>query len=207
MKNHVKYLILFSFFGNHCAFSAITNIGILISSGGLKDISGTLLSRGVVNVNGDGAVLQIGYYTLATPLDPFQGQWVAMTGPGTPYLTSIGDSSYPDGLTKSTSVLVEGTFSFVEPAVGTPMVLRFYDSSSIATSSYFNAVAATDGSFAWVAPSVPQSSTGLNLPQSNIVWQDGSGSAFRTTIAIPESGSVTLLAFTSGLLVFRRRRF
>ena len=188
-------------------FSAITNVGVIIVEGAeLKNKMGTLLTQGVSSVIGDGSVLQIGYYTLATPLDPFLGEWVAMTGPGTPYPTSIGDSGYPDGLTKAGALLMAGTSAFIEPAVGTPMTLRFYDSTSISTSTYFNAIATTDGSFNWVAPSDRQSSVGLSLPNTHIIWQDGSGSAFRTTIPIPEPSSFALLCILGlgGLMVRRR---
>ncbi len=193
--------------GSPGLIAATINLGIAISNGGgLKDNSGTLLSSGLLAVDGDGAVIQIGYYSLATLANPFLGQWVPITGPGTPYPTSIGDGNNLDGFSKSTSSLVAGTFGFVEPAIGTPLALRFYDSSSLAASTYFNAVATTDGSFAWVAPSDPKSSVALLLPSSQIVWQDGSGSAFCTTIAIPELSSVITFAFATGGLAFRRRR-
>lgn len=187
--------------------SATTNVGFLVTAGAeLKNNIGGSLARGIPNVNGDGAVLQVGYYTMATPLNPFLGDWVAMTGPGTPYPTSIGDSGYPDGLTKTGALFVAGSFTFLEPLPGTPLALRFYDSASLAISNYFNAVSTTDGTFNWVAPSDPQSVTGLSLPKTNIIWQDGSGSAFRTTIPIPEPSSSALLALLGlGALAVRRR--
>ena len=191
-----------------CQLKAATiNLGVGIFNGGeLKDNLGNFLPRGVANVSGDGAVLQVGYYSLATQSDPFLGQWIAITGLGTPYATTIGDSGYPAGQTKTIAILVDGSFSFVVPAVGTPLALRFYDNLSMSTSTYYNSVAATDGSFNWVAPIDPQATTGLTLPSSNIVWQDGSGSAYRTTIAIPEPSVTIILTFTAGLLATRRRR-
>ena len=100
MKIHLKLFVGIYFLTSFKLFSAITNVGVIIVEGAeLKNKMGTLLTQGVSSVIGDGSVLQIGYYTLATPLDPFLGEWVAMTGPGTPYPTSIGDSGYPDGLT------------------------------------------------------------------------------------------------------------
>jgi hypothetical protein len=207
MKITPNSLIFFiGYLSNYVATAATLNLGIGISSLGLVSLTGVPLTSGLANVDGDGAILQIGYYTLATPLSPFAGQWVPITGPDTPYPTTIGDSGYPDGLTKSTNFLIAGTFGFVEPAVGTPLALRFYNSTSLASSTYFNAVAATDGSFTWVAPSDPLSFAGIDLPNSNIIWQDGAGSAYRTTIAIPEPTFSIFLAFSVGLLATRRRR-
>ncbi len=191
--------------------AASINLGIGIHQSGnaefgLKNEAGVLLTRGVGNVVGDGAVLQIGYYTQATLLDPFQGHWIPITGQGTPYPTSVGDSGYPDGWTKSVNFLVAGTLGFVEPLAGTPLALRFYDSTTLVASAYFNAVAATDGTFTWAAPSDPMTFIGITLPKNRIVWQDGPDSAYRTTIAIPEPSSGIILTFTAGLFATRRRR-
>jgi hypothetical protein len=205
-KNFCILLVLANLCCSH-SYSAIISLGLFVSTGGgLRSNSGQLLAAGLQGINGDGTVLQIGYYSLADAINPFRGQWVPITGPGTPYQTTIGDGDKTDGFIKLTSDLTDGTFGFVVPAVGTPLALRFYDSTSIASANYFNAVAATDGSFTWVAPSVPESNSSLALPASQIVWQDGTGSAYRTTIAIPEPSAAAVIAFTFGVLSFRRQR-
>jgi len=169
-----------------------------------KDHSGILLTAGT-SLMGDGAVLQLGYYTGATLADPFVGTWVALTGPGTGLTSTIGDF-YP---------YQNGIFSFGNkfqsdspnvPAIGTPLAIRFYDTTSLATANYFNCVSKTNGSWNWTL-GTPEPTVTLDFkatPQA-LVWQDGADSAFRTTIAIPEP-SAALLAACGALLAFRRRR-
>jgi PEP-CTERM motif len=206
MKTIHLVLILLSSLLTDFSLAATTNVGLLNSVGSeLLNIDGIPLTAGIQNIDGDGTILQVGYYTMATSLNPFLGEWVAMTGPGTPYVTTVGDGGRLAGRFKTISLLEAGTFSFVEPAAGTPLTLRFYDSTTISSSTYFNAVSTTSGSFNWVAPSTPQSGTGLALPAADAVWQAGAGSAFRTTIPIPEPSSVAILVLGMGALAMRRR--
>ena len=53
----------------------------------LKDANGNPLSAGVQG-NGDGDLVELGYFTSATTSDPFSGQWIALTRQ-----THVGDSS------------------------------------------------------------------------------------------------------------------
>lgn len=174
----------------------------------LNDFDNTALNAGTSS-NGDGAILQLGYYTASTISDPFSGNWVAMTGPGTSYPTTIGDSGNREaGSFKIVVLFSQGSYSFPEPPVGTLMALRFYDSTSIGTSTYFNAVTDTVDRFAWVAPADPTSSAQLALTflDVGIVWQGGSSSAYRTTIPIPEPSSSAVIALLSlGVMAVRRR--
>lgn len=171
----------------------------------LKDFNGAGLSAGTPS-NGDGTILQLGYYTASTQSNPFAGDWVPMTGPGTPYPTTTGDSeNWGSGEFKIVIVFTQGSYSFPESGVGTPLALRFYDSTSIASSTYFNAVSDTTGDFNWVAPSNSDSSARLSFLSVGIVWQDGPSSAGRTTI-IPEPSSAILLGMIGlGALTLRRR--
>jgi hypothetical protein len=187
--------------------AATLKIVLSVSSGGeLQDQTGAFLSGGAVNIAGDGTLLQAGYYTLGTASNPFLGQWIPITGSGTLYPTTIGDGNKPDGQVSSIITLDSGTLGFVEPPVGTRLALRFYNAGSIAAATHFNAVTSTKGSFDWQSPSIPEAVITLHLPEPFIIWQDGSGSAYRTTIAIPEPSSAFLLSLTAGLLAFRRLR-
>ncbi len=180
-------------------------IGVATNSVILKDINNIPLSAGT-SADGDGTVVQLGYYTLSTTLDPFAGAWVAMTGPGTSYLTTIGDSgNNPNGSLKLGVLFTAGTLGFTAPADGTPLALRFYDSTSIATSTYFNAVSDTTGGFNWVTPAEPKSTAALTFLTLGVVWQGGSGSAARTTIAVPEPSCLLLSVVSLGALAVRRR--
>lgn len=203
-----SYLILLFLSSQTLSHGASTRVNFGIQSDMLKDLNGTSLTAGT-SADGDGTILQLGYYTAATTTTPFAGDWVAMTGPGTPYQTTVGDSgNYPNGTFKLEVIFTQGSYSFTEPAVGTPLALRFYDSTSIAASTYFNAVTDTTGVFNWVAPSSPTSTARLSLGLSSvgIDWQGGSGSSFRTTIPIPEPSLSALLALLGlGAMAVRRR--
>ncbi len=91
--------------------------------------------------------------------------------------------------------------------VGMPLAMRFYDSASIETSTYFNAVTSATGEWNWVES--PDSGVRINVvlePTSSLIWQDGSDSAFRTTIPVPEPATALLLVIAgTGACLFRRR--
>lgn len=201
------YLILLFLSSQTLIYGASTRVNFGIQSDTLKDLNGTSLTAGT-SADGDGTILQLGYYTAATTGNPFAGDWVAMTGPGTSYQTTMGDSgNNPNGTFKLEVLFTQGSYSFAEPAVGTPLALRFYNTTSLAGSTYFNAVTDTTGGFNWVAPADPTSTAGLSLGLSSvgIVWQDGSGSSFRTTIAVPEPSCFLLGVLSLGALAVRRR--
>ena len=205
----MKYYLLILFLSSQTLIhGASTRINFSIQFNTLKDLNGTSLTAGTP-ADGDGTILQLGYYTAATTSAPFAGEWVAMTGSGISYQTTIGDSgNNPNGTFKIEVLFTQGSYLFIEPAVGTPLALRYYNSTSLTASTYFNAVTNTTGVFNWVAPADPTSTAMLNLGLSSvgIVWQDGSGSAFRTTIPIPEPSSSALLALLSlGVMAVRRR--
>ena len=202
-----SYLLLLFLGSQTLIYGASTRVNISIQSDTLKDLNGTSLTAGSTS-DGDGSILQLGYYSAATASTPFAGDWVAMTGPGTSFQTTIGDSgNYPNGTFKLEVLFTQGSYSFTEPAVGTPLAIRFYDSTSLAASTYFNAVTDTTGGFNWAAPSSPTSTAGLSLGllSAGIKWQGGSGSSFRTTILVPEPSCFLLGFLGLGSLAVRRR--
>jgi hypothetical protein len=204
----IKSLLLLECLFASSLEAASIQIGLSIQFNTLNDIGGNPLAAGTAN-DGDGAVLQLGYYTMSTTENPFAGNWVAMTGPGTTHQTTIGDSGdRGTGSFKTDVLFVQGSYFFPEPAVGTLLALRFYNSTSLGSSTYFNAVSVTSGGFSWVAPTDPMATANLGLTflTAGVKWQDGSTSAYRTTIPIPEPSSAMVLASTTGLLAFRRRR-
>lgn len=157
----------------------------------LKDFTGAFLYEGPEIGTYDGDIIQLGYYTLATTASPFSGAWVALKD-GT-----IGDKvndlhgryDYTSNITVAESLL------------GIPFVIRFYDSTTLETASFFNAV--TDSAGRWNIANAPMS---LSLISSDPIWQDGKISAFRTTISIPEPSSFLLVGLGMGLGLIRRCR-
>lgn len=171
----------------------------------VRDLNGILLTSGTDNAD-DGAILQLGYYTMATTLNPFVGSWVPLTGEGSgnSFYSTVGDKALPDGRFDIGLSFFTATANL--PGAGTPLTIRFYNSTSIATATYFNAVSNTTGTWSWIAPVDPRPTITISLSNPGVVLQDGPSSAFRTTIAIPEPSSATLVALLAvGALAVRRR--
>jgi hypothetical protein len=167
-----------------------------------RDRSGNLLTAGTSQA-GDGAVVQIGYYTGATLANPFNGIWIPLTGAGTGLNSTIGDYIFRDGIFTFGHHFQSDSPNV--PAIGTPLAIRFYDSTSLATANYFNCISRTDGTWNWTLGNPePTVTLAFKASPQTLIWQDGASSAFRTTIAIPEP-SAALLAVCSAFLVFRRR--
>lgn len=195
-----------------CAAQGATSVTIVWANAAsigaeLQSVDGVPLTCGTAAL-GDGAVLQLGYYTGATQSSPFSGNWIPLTGPGSLHAitSTIGDSnSYLAGNFGIISDF-KSTYQGMPP-LGTPLAIRFYDSTSLTTANYFNTVSNTDSTWNWITSS-PNATMALSIQRSSPtqIWQGGADSAFRTTIATPEPSSA-LLAACGALLAFRRYRF
>jgi hypothetical protein len=165
---------------------------------------------GGTTADGNGDVLQLGYYSSATVANPFAGTFVPLSGegslntaiiPSSPsneqyFQTSIGDLN-------SFGVAQNGTFAigldFVAgsltsgnslPTAGTPLSIRFFNGTTIGGSSFFNAVAnPTNLQWLWQSPAAPPLNPVLNmsLDNSGLQWQSialgqAANTAFHTTI-------------------------
>jgi len=196
----------------------------------LLNSSGTALSAGTT-ANGDGALIQLGYYTGATTSNYFSGTWVPLTGYGSTGLTTVGDSSSGVGLAagriaftfyfsiSSNLVTVYNpdagdagtyttnssvTISTGTPAAGQLLAIRFYSSNS---GGSYNAMSSSG--WLWQTPSVTTNYSldiGNTNTNSALVWQD-SANPFKTTISpVPEPASIGLMVAGLGLVGLRRRR-
>jgi hypothetical protein len=168
----------------------------------LQNLGGVALSAGSGGA-GDGALLELGYYSLAADADPFAGSWTALTGSGSASLivTTIGDVAVSDGRFALDFTLDYSLAGL--PQDGTPLAVRFYDSTTRATSTFFNAVSNTNGEWNWNT-----SGNQIDILVGNIagtVWQGGAGSAFRTTVAVPEPSALILMG--CGALIWAGRRW
>lgn len=162
----------------------------------LLDYSGVRLSAGAKGA-GDGALVEFGYYSMGTTGSPFQGTWITLDS------TTIGDGvSDAPGRFLGSESFVSSTPGMPLPVRGTQLVIRFYDGQTTETSSHYNAVALAQ----WEWPT-SDGSVSLILYPFDFVWEGGSGSAYRTTIAVVPEVSVSMLSLISvGLALSRRRR-
>ncbi len=159
----------------------------------LKDLNGAAeLTAGAAAV-GDGAVLQLGYYTNGTSAAPFAGSFVALTGKSSANTelasTSVGDA--PGGTSGrfsliSTFVQDSGSSGQNLPAAGIPMVIRFYNRATIVASTHFNEVSSGTASWQWKAPSLaPGGLILISLSDAGLIWR---GVPFQTSEPVGGAG-------------------
>lgn len=209
------------------AYSGIITINFDSGGSTINDQLGSPLSGGTPTVDGDGFVLQLGYYSQATTASNFLGEWVALSGfgslntgsiPGTTIgfnQTTVGDNQDQGAGAAGTFAL---TLTFDEsdstrnksfPAVGVPLSVRFYNASTLVENvTLFNAFSIDTG-FNWAAPADSPGQPILNISLDQPVeWQSGGGNAGKTALVfVPEPSSVLVfVAGVVGLCVHRRRR-
>lgn len=174
-----------------------------------RDIVGVALTPGLELVSQDGAVLEVGYYTLASTENPFAGSWVTMVGPSIPASTfaTIGDKTNgAAGLFhRSTGFGVTPLGPYAFPAIGTPMTIRFFNAPASQVPTHYNAVSSVD----WIWPGLgdPQSQLTMDVSSAaSLLWFGGPGSTFRTTIPVPEPSGVLMVFAGAAAGCMRRRR-
>lgn len=214
---------------------AITTVNF--DSGGTLDVRNsngtTQLTAGVLNTNGDGAVLQLGYFNSGTAATPFSGTWVPLTGAGGANsgfaTTSIGDlvanGANGNGLFANSVTFdpaVAGRNASL-PAAGMPLGIRIYNNTSLATSTFYLTISSGAANWLWQTPANAPLNPVLNLSFDDnvLVRENGTaaGSAlpaqnlrpantFSTTIPVPEPSFIVLqgLAALSGLALRHRGR-
>ncbi|HEY4281910.1 MAG TPA: PEP-CTERM sorting domain-containing protein [Chthoniobacterales bacterium] len=204
---------------------------VSMDSGGFQlfNQASTLLNGGTA-ADGDGAVLQLGYFTGAN----FTGSFIALTGEGSLNTGTIPDASPAETMNK-TSIgdltnqggangefwlpeldFVSGSLTSGNnlPANNTQLAIRIYNGTTIASSTFYNTV--TDSLWKWVTPATPPTVATLSLADSGLVWESivrgmNANTAFHTSIAtaIPEPTTITSMLIGAGLLcgaIIRRRR-
>lgn len=197
MKTHFfLFCILFSPAVSNAA-SLVINWSMVPSDGRqLENRTFTPLSAGTA-ATGDGTLLELGYYSMATTSNPFAGSWMVLSA------SSIGDDGIEVAGRFSTSTVLGGG-AFPGLTTSTPLSIRFYDGTSVANSTYFNAVSNVTGTWNYITPNDPAPILNLAISKGFSVFQGDTG-AFRTTIPIPEP-SHTLLVVVGSFIVFLRRR-
>jgi hypothetical protein len=86
------------------------------------------------------------------------------------------------------------------------LAVRFFDGTSEASSSYFNAVANTGGTWNFVAPNDPAPTITIVIDKDPNIKFQSVGGAFSTQLAVPEPSSILLVSVALSLSVMTRRR-
>ncbi|MCP5537788.1 MAG: PEP-CTERM sorting domain-containing protein [Akkermansiaceae bacterium] len=196
-----------------------------------KDSGGSDLTRGDAGIDGDGAVIQIGYFmgvsSTKNPLTYNSSDWAAftpITGLGSlnsgAFDTTIGDNvanpgtNAPDGM-YSLGITYDdqahnGLATPIPPAVR--LGIRVYESTSDTTGKYNTVTRAND---AWVLSKVhddfapgddPQLVINGLTPTNELSWEDSANSFKTTIVPVPEPSSFALLGLGALALTFRRRK-
>lgn len=144
-----------------------------------------------------GDLIELGVYNQATTSDPFAGEWIPF------------DQGQVGG--KDAVDLGPGRFNYstqtseLEILGEKPFAIRFYDAPTTDSATFFNSVSNVTGAWNAIRPATSPFTITLDLTASSLVWQDGSSSAFRTTIPIPEPAGLAMAAGIAFFLSSRRR--
>lgn len=149
---------------------------------------------------GDGTLLELGYYSMATVSDPFAGSWTVLsTG-------AVGDDGIEVAGRFSLSSVLGGD-ALPGLTTSTPLAIRYYDATTVGSSTYFNAVSNNSGTWNYIMPYDPAPILTLAIDKgASTVFQSGLSGAFSTAIPVPEPCAPVLVVFGSLLAIVRRSR-
>lgn len=209
--------------GLFTAHGATTTVTFDSGSETVFYVNGVTPLSGGTSTDGNGTVLQLGYFSGASVSNNFSGTWTPLTGNlganSAFSTTSIGDlngSGAGDGTYANSIVFTTGGGSVdgVFPSATTiPLAIRFYDATTVGGASNYNTV--SNDAWLWQTPAEsPNDPTiFLSLDDSGLEWESiavfsqAGSTAFTTSIAtaIPEP-SMSLLSLLGTAAVFLRRR-
>jgi hypothetical protein len=203
---------------------------IIFDNPALHGGSDVALSGGTTN-DGNGTVLQLGYFDGATTANNFAGNWVPLSGETSLNTALIAGSSPSEAYNKTSigdlngSGAGNGTFALsldfvtgnaqsgnsLPPNTNIPLAIRFYNGTTIASSTFYNIV--SDDTWKWQNPATPPANVTISLNDANLEWLSialgqNTNTTFHTTIAttIPEPSSLVLLALGLVSVPLARRR-
>jgi hypothetical protein len=168
------------------AANAETRTTVVIDSGGhslyADPWGNTLLNGG--ESNGEGALVEVGYYSAATVGNDFAGTWTPLAIQQPSIGTSTADGA--DSGSIAATILISG--SVAGPPAGTPLAIRFYSQATVAGSYAYNAVSSDD--WVWQSQAAPPVDPViiLSLNNPNLKWVGGAASAFKTSVSLSGSG-------------------
>ena len=165
---------------------ATTVVTVDTGSRTLQNASSVHLSVGSAAVNGDGAVVQIGYYQGATIANKFgngdDASFVTLIGAGSALGLGLTIGDTPENGAGSGQIFADinvsgrGAGGFTDPlfpAAGTPLVVRFFSATTLSGSTHFEAV--SSNSWVWSNPvNLPSISTvNMNFDIGGLVSKSG----------------------------------
>lgn len=162
-KSYFSLLLSISLISGTVSFGAALVTQVSFDSGTIliKNSGGVTNLTGGTAADGNGAVIQLGYFSAATTgtvAGNFLGVWTPLTGEGsannggniagsspaeTFNKTSIGDNGGADGefgITVVFNSTVLGTFNNLPSSTSIPLAIRFYNGTTIAGSTFYNTV-------------------------------------------------------------------
>ena len=195
----------------------------------LRNVTNTAPITGGTAADHNGAVLQLGYFDSATTGNLFAGNWIPITGENSLNTafnnTRVGDytaNGAADGSFAFSSGASPGTLftqavptSFVAlPPGGAFLAMRFYDNTTIGTSTFYETVA--NALWKWVSPASPTANVaisfddaggaGLRLQSTTLAPIGTNIRATLPNVTAPEPTSAALLMVGLVSLASRRRR-
>ncbi len=173
----------------------------------------TPLSGAGTAANGDGFALQLGYYSMSTTSNPFNGTWIPVFGENTSTslfsVATMGDNTAKTGtdvrflFSGTIDTAIPGTIAGL-PAAGTIMAIKYYDANLITNMLAYGA--ASNSSWLWISPSAipPPGGMMFNMKDPGMVY---AGGVSVPMVNVPEPAAAALLLMGGGaLLTLRRRR-
>lgn len=228
MKSIYLNLACLALFTAFSQGASLVTVNISTDNRVLRDAAGAALTGGST-ADGNGAVVQVGYYTNATVGNNFGNAlstFVPLTGEGSLFnvVTTIGDAN-ANGAGSGTlfsnalnifAGLNGGANDGLFPTVGTPLSIRFFNATTIAASTFSESI--SNNLWLWKAPAAAPTQPILNLflDDAGLVAKNPlnvnagtAGTSLRTftpTASAPEPASSALLMVGLVSLAVRRRR-
>jgi hypothetical protein len=163
--------------------------------------------------------LQLGYYSASTASSPFAGTWIPLVGPGSANPSINPSASMGSGVTAVSgtddrfnllATLDQQTTNSLPSSGSNILAMRYYNASSIASATFYGAVANAAWTYSSLAfASTPPSPVYFNINDSGAVFQGGASEP-ETNISlnsVPEPSTYAYLAGSLGICaMFTRRR-
>jgi len=161
------------------------------STAALTDSDGTTRLTAGTSANGDGAIVELGYFTGSVSSAGFSGAWIPLSGPASANAgiasTSIGDTdSFTAGAYGFFTAQIDFDAESVDfssfqdtPPVGARLAVAIYDATTFQAATSFTV--ATNDAWQWKPLSLLPDVVSINLNAPGTVWLGGEENARRTS--------------------------